>query len=300
MQGPDGDAGSITAIFSSSARAECDERAFVLGAVGIPSVLGFDGERHVLGVAADLAASALAHLRSYERESVVRAPAPPQEAPVFPHAWVGALAFIVVLVAVAIGAGQGLWHVDDFARGALDAARVQGGEWWRAWTALTLHRDIGHLVGNLGGGALFGYLAARQLGVGTAWLLIVTGAAAANLFDASLGPAAYQSVGASTAVFTALGLMSAHSWRSRLRMPLRSAHRWAPLVAGAALLGMMGAGAEGTDVVAHVMGFAAGCLLGVLAAWPRVERWLARTPQWLGGLLALGSIAAAWMMALQG
>jgi len=277
----------------------------MLGAVGIASVLAFDGEYYVLFVDEADAAAAVAHLESYAGEmapvaapEVAPAPSPPVR--IHPHAWIGCLAYIVVLLGVAFAAGQGLWRVDDFARGALDAARVQGGQWWRAWTALTLHRDAAHLMGNLGGGAWFGYLAARQLGVGSAWFLIVTGAAAANLFDAGFGPASYHSVGASTAVFTALGLMAAHSWRTRLHLPQRWALRWAPLVAGVVLLGWLGTAGEGTDVVAHALGFAMGCLLGAMAAWPRIERLLARVPQWLSGLLALGSVSVAWAFALLG
>ncbi len=301
MEGEGNAPAGIAAIFHSALRAECDERAFVLGAVGIPSVLAFDGERYVLGVAGDAAGAALAHLQSYERESAARAPVtPPPPQPVHPHADLGAFVYVVLLIAIAWAVSQGAWRVDDFERGALDAARVQGGEWWRAWTALTLHRDIAHLVGNLGGGALFGYLAARQLGAGLAWLLAVTGAAAANLFDAGLGPASYQSVGASTAVFTSLGLMAGHSWRTRWRLPQRWALRWAPLVGGVALLGLLGTEGAGTDVVAHAFGFAAGGLLGAWAAGATVARWLARVPQWASGALALASIAGAWALALRG
>jgi membrane associated rhomboid family serine protease len=304
-RGQDGVVGAEITIYRSVARADCDERAFMLGAVGIESVLVFDGEQYLLGVDHADAFAALAHLDMYAREAAAaRAPAlpvapsaPPRD---HPHAWVGCLVYTLVLIGVAIAAGKGVWRVDDFERGALDAALVQGGQWWRAWTALTLHRDVGHLVGNLGGGAWFGYLAARQLGVGSAWLLIVTGAAAANLFDAGLGPVSYRSVGASTAVFTALGLMAAHSWRTRLHLPQRWAKRWAPLIAGVVLLGWFGTAGEGTDVVAHALGFAMGCLLGVMAAWPTSTRLLARVPQWLGGLLALASVAAAWVLALQG
>jgi membrane associated rhomboid family serine protease len=275
----------------------------MLGAVAIPSVVAFDGAHFLLGVEPDHAASASVHLDRYASELGAATPllpvATPPPVPLHAHAWVGSLAYVLVLMGVAFAAGQGLWHVDDFRRGALDAALVQGGQWWRAWTALTLHLDAAHLVANLGGGAWFGYLAARQLGVGSAWFLIVTGAAAANLFDAGFGPPSYQSVGASTAVFTALGLMAAHSWRTRVHLPLRSARRWAPLVAGVVLLGWLGTAGEGTDLVAHALGFVMGCALGVLAAQPSIGRFLARVPQWPGGLLAIGSLAAAWAAALR-
>jgi membrane associated rhomboid family serine protease len=176
---------------------------------------------------------------------------------------------------------------------------VQSGQWWRLWTSLTLHVSAEHLFANLAGGVWFGVLAARQLGVGTAWLLIVTGAALANGLEAQWAPPDYRSVGASTAVFTALGLMAAHSWK--IRLPLRQswARRWAPLVAGTVLLGWLGTAGEGTDIMAHLLGFVVGCLFGATAGIAGVERAVDRFPQWLAGLAALASIAVAWSFALR-
>jgi membrane associated rhomboid family serine protease len=171
---------------------------------------------------------------------------------------------------------------------------------------LTLHLDGAHLAANIGAGVWFCYLAAAQIGSGSAWLLIVTGAAAANLIEALLGPPSHLSVGASTAVFTALGLLAAHSWRLRSSYRQRWAVRWAPLVAGVVLLGWFGSGGGGEDsaaptqidIVAHAIGFAVGGLLGALAAQPRARQVLARVPQWLSGLAALASIVTAWGFAL--
>ena len=113
-----------------------------------------------------------------------------------------------------------------------------------------------------------------------------------------LGPSTHLSVGASTAVFTALGLLASYSWRLRLHVPQGWAMRWAPLVAGAVLLGWFGSEGEGTDVVAHALGFLLGCLLGAVAALPSVSRTLERVPQWLTGTLAVLSLAIAWVCAL--
>jgi rhomboid protease GluP len=70
------------------------------------------------------------------------------------------------------------------------------------------------------------------------------------------------------------------------------------LVAGAVLLGWFGTAGEGTDIVAHVLGFAFGCLLGVAAALPRVQTLLDRVPQWLAGVAALAQIGIAWCCAI--
>ena len=289
--------GELQEVFRSVSQPACADRALVLLAVGIQSAIRFDGSEFLLCVDASDAASAVAHLRQYgvENRATPAIPAPPR---VYPNAWVGALLYAVVLVGVALAIASGAWRPEAFDNGALDAGRVQGGQWWRAWTALTLHLDADHLVANLGGGIWFGFLAARQLGSGTAWLLIVSGAALANGLEAVLGPATHRSVGASTAVFTALGLMAAHSWRTRLHLRQSWARRWAPLVAGTVLLGWLGTAGEGTDIVAHAMGFMVGCLLGATAGLGAVERNLNRMPQWLAGTGALASLAVAWAYAL--
>src|SRR5262249_15681565 len=140
--------------------------------------------------------------------------------------------------------------------------------------------------------------AGRQMGVGTAWLLTVTGAALANLLEALLGPAEHRAVGASTAVFAALGAMSAYSWREQLGQRLEWARRWGPLVAGVVLLGWTGTSGEGTDVIAHLGGFVVGAILGATLALPAVRARAERVPQWLSGMLALASLALAWACAL--
>jgi rhomboid protease GluP len=293
----------LTTIFTASSRAACDERALVLTAVGIVCQLDYDGWQYQLGVAPGDVPAARAHLAAYEIErrtvNIHKAAASAAPAPrLHPGAWVGCVIYVAVLYGVARAVSDGLWRSDSFQQGELVAALVQSGEWWRGWTALTLHRDAEHLFANLGAGVWFGWLAARQVGVGTAWLLTVTGAAAANLIDARFGPSAYHSVGASTAVFTALGLTAAHAWRTRRHLPQRWALRWGPLVVGLVLLGWFGSAGEGTDLVAHAMGFAIGIALGALLATRAVELALNRVPQWLTGLAAVGSVLAAWAWAL--
>ena len=269
-------------MFRSPRRRDCEERLLVLTAVGVAGFVARAESEFLLQVPAADAPYAIRHLLQYEAEN--RAPPPPPPPPrVYPHAWVGCVLYVAVLVGVAWALSNGL---------------VQHGQWWRAWTALTLHLDGPHLAANLGAGVWFGYLAARQMGGGTAWLLTVTGAALANLLEGLLGPPEHQAVGASTAVFAALGAMSAYSWRERFQLPQRWARRWGPLIAGVILLGWTGSAGEGTDLVAHVAGFAVGALLGATVALPRFQRLLDRVPQWLTGAAALASLAIAWSCAL--
>jgi rhomboid protease GluP len=292
------DPGDLVTVFRSPHRGACNERLLVLTAVGVEALIVRAESEFLLQVPAAAARYAAQHLRQYEAEN--RAPPPPPPPPrLYPYAWSGCAGYVLVLIGVAWVLSNGLVRLDAFELGELDAARVQAGEWWRAWTALTLHLDGPHLAANLGAGVWFGYLAGRQMGTGTAWLLGVTGAALANLLEALLGPAEHRAVGASTAVFSVLGAMSAYSWRERFALPQRWARRWGPLVAGVILLGWTGSGGEGTDVLAHLGGFVVGALLGATAALPRPRVLLGRVPQAVSGAATLAALTIAWGCALR-
>jgi membrane associated rhomboid family serine protease len=295
-------AAELTTVFRSPRRRDCEERLLVLTAVGVEGVVVLADGEFRLQVPSAAAPEALRHLLQYESENRPPPPLPPPP-PLYPYAWAGCAGYALVLLAVAWAVSSGAVRLDAFELGELDAARVQAGQWWRAWTALTLHLDGPHLAANLAAGIWFGYLAGRQMGSGTAWLLATTGAAIANLLEGLCGPPEHRAVGASTCVFSALGMMSAYSWRERFALPQRWARRWGPLVAGVILLGWTGSGGEGSDVdvdvVAHLGGFAAGALLGAAAALPRLQQRLRRVPQWLTGAAALASLAIAWSCALR-
>jgi rhomboid protease GluP len=283
-------------LYRSTRVDECEDRAFVLTAVGLPNEIARDNDHFVLWVNAYAFAQARYHIEHHTAESLqAQQPVPVLPKPlVHAHAWIGSIVYTAVLLFVSGAIATGLGPLNAFELGDLDAARVQAGEWWRAWTALTLHLDIEHLVLNLGAGIWLGYLAGRRLGYGIAWMLIVTGAALANLLEALGAPPTHRAVGASTAVFAALGLMAAYAWVERYRVQQPWPLRWGPLVAGVILLGWTGSQGENTDVVAHVAGFFVAGLLGALAAWPAVAEHLKRIPQWAGGLVALGSMILAW------
>ena len=285
-------------VYRARRRRVSDERALVLAAVGIPSeVVAFQGW-FVLQVGTRDAARAEAQLDQYERENPPRGVAPPSPVRLFAHAWVGCVAYATWLIGVAYVLSNGLVRLDAFNRGDLYGAGVRSGQWWRAWTSLTLHLSGPHLAGNLLAGVWFGYLAGQQLGVGTAWLLIVVGAGLANLLEGLIGPPGYRSAGASTAVFTALGMMAAHTWWTGRNVRQSWLRRWIPLGAGVVLLGWLGTAGKHTDLMAHLLGFSIGVLLGWAAAWPRIDRRLERVAQWLPGLAAMLIMAIAWARAL--
>ncbi len=131
------------------------------------------------------------------------------------------------------------------------------GENYRAITALFLHADAGHLLGNLAGILIFGAPFIRLAGFGTGpFMLLLTGTLG-NLMTAGLYRTAHLSIGASTSVMGAAGLLTAF----QMTRKQKSLNTVIPLIAGATLVGLLSQG-ERTDVSAHVFGFLSGCILG--------------------------------------
>lgn len=284
-----------TEVFRSFWRSACEERGFVLHAVGIGSVVAWAGRSWVVLVATTDHEAAVAQLERYERENPPRAaPSAPDE--LHPGAWTGSLVYAIVLLAVGYLAGNLAFGADWLGIGSLIGGATRAGEWWRGVTALTLHLDVGHLLANLGFGTVFGLLAGQLLGAGVAWATVLTAATAANLLNAFVQPATHASVGASTAVFATLGLLAAYGWRRRRDAGDRWAYRWAPLIAGVFLLAFTGAGGERTDVLAHLTGFAMGTLAGIAHATWRIPR--SAVVQVGAAVASLVVITCAWIVAL--
>lgn len=157
-------------------------------------------------------------------------------------------------------------HVDRIidAYGA-SADRILHGEVYRAATALMIHADLPHLVGNLAGIALLGTLVCTITGAGVGWLLILLSGISGNLVNALFFQHSHLSIGASTAVFGALGFLAAFQFQRKRRSNSRVQRKraWLPLAGGLALLGFLGTGGH-TDLMAHLFGMLAGICFGVL------------------------------------
>ncbi|RWU02760.1 rhomboid family intramembrane serine protease [Pseudodesulfovibrio sp. S3] len=170
--------------------------------------------------------------------------------------------------------GWGLYPERWLKLGSADAWAILSGEWWRLATALTLHADGPHVVGNAVIGGVFIWLTSRRIGSGLAWFLTLLAGMIGNLFNSMALGVHHNSIGFSTATFGAAGVLAAISpfgvggglhgrgHGSVLRRFLgfvRSA--LVPFGAGLGLLAMLGAGEE-TDLSAHAFGFVAGLGLG--------------------------------------
>lgn len=284
-------------VFEARQRGECQEQALVLDALGIAHLIADGpGNLALLLVPAEQAARAREELGLYAAENRRRPPRPGLR--LHGHGLPGVAGYVLVLIAAFLVQGRVAFGVDWLGAGSLDGAAVRDGEWWRVITALTLHGDAGHLVANLFFGAFFGAFAGQYLGSGVAWATILLAAGAGNGLDLFLLPATHRAIGASTAVFAALGLIAALMWRAEARRTSGWARRYAPLIGAAVLLAYIGTGDAQTDAVAHLTGFIAGIFAG--AAYDvRQPRWL-QSPvvQLAAGLGALALLATCWWLAL--
>jgi rhomboid protease GluP len=191
----------------------------------------------------------------------------------------------------------GRGHIDWFDIGHLQGNLVVSGEWWRAVTALTLHADALHLLGNLAIGGVFVVYLCRDLGSGLAWTLLVLSGTLGNLVNAYVQLPSHSSIGSSTAVFAAVGMLGAISvvtYRHHLR------RRW-PLPAAAALslLALLGTEGKNTDLGAHLFGFGFGFLLGLVTEY--LIGYFGRPRRLLNallGIIAAGITIGAWWAAI--
>jgi membrane associated rhomboid family serine protease len=180
-----------------------------------------------------------------------------------------------------------------FLAGEGSAAAIIGGQSWRVVTALCLHADWTHLLGNVAAMALLGTAVCRLLGPGLGMLLILAAGASGNYLNAAVRGWGHTTVGASTAIFGAVGILAGLAI-IRARPP--RGRGWIPLAAGLALLGLLGTG-EHADLVAHFFGFQMGLGLGMAIAvaspLPLGTRW----QRWLGVVTA-GVVGLAWVLAV--
>ena len=140
------------------------------------------------------------------------------------------------------------------------------GEFFRTITALMLHADAVHLIGNVVGIAIFGTAVGSIMGWGVGWLMILSAGIIGNFANAILIQSGHISIGASTAIFGAIGILSAHQFVKKIRLAVGGRIKaWLPLAGGLALLGFLGAGKH-TDITAHLFGFLAGSILGLVYA----------------------------------
>jgi membrane associated rhomboid family serine protease len=283
---------------------EAQERGLVPAAMELPYWVIREGPDFVLFVEAAAQTAVAEELAKFEAEAAEHrdhVSRPPVNLPklntlsLFVAGWVMSMAWL----------GQNLVSENWTSRGSSLNSAIFQGEWWRLITSLTLHGDLAHFVANLSFGLLFAGFLLPRFGTGVTWLGFVVSGALGNLLNAWFyHTERHSTIGASTAVFGALGMLVAWELVDRWRTP-RSRGWWqlvVPLGGGLALLAYLGAGDERggrVDYMAHLWGFTAGLAMGGLLAWARTYERFPRAAQWLLSTLAVLMPIVAWTCALR-
>jgi membrane associated rhomboid family serine protease len=275
--------------------------ALVLDSRSVPCLIEARDDGSHLLVPPEQYERALCELSCYIRENSNWPPPPPQVRPLFENT----LATLSVLVLLATFhnltridvALPGLGTPDWVALGSAQASKILDGQWWRLVTALTLHADWAHLSSNLIIGGIFVIFLCRELGSGLAWSLLLSAGVLGNLVNAFLQGPGHSSLGASTAVFGAVGILASVSL-VRYRHQLQ--RRWPlPVAAALALLAMLGTEGKNTDLGAHLFGFFYGCCLGVITEYLTDRHGCpGRVLNMLLAVLSVVIVGIAWWMAL--
>lgn len=284
-------------VFRSPHRKASMDSRLVLESVGIQSELIRSANDWIVVVERGDEAASIEELKAYRMDSMSDHHPLTRRSPVFGGAIAGACCYALVIVSIFTLAETRAYEMEWFESGCMRAGDVMSGQLWRTVTALTLHVDLSHLMSNLAFGIFFGILAGRILGGGVAWLTILLAGSLGNLMNAIARDASHTSIGASTAVFSALGILVAHAFREKFSMTPNAMKRWSPLIAGVLLLAFIGVGGERTDVGAHVTGFIAGMVVGWIGVRLPTD-WLDRKyVQEAAGCMAAAILIASWLLA---
>lgn len=182
--------------------------------------------------------------------------------------------------------------------GIMDSAAVNAGQWWRLFTAVTLHADGAHLAANVSTGFLLIGIAMASYGAGFGLAAAYLAGAGGNLAALFIYPTTHRSLGASGMVMAALGLAATQTvihWKRNLSLRNRLIIRsFAAAVSILLLLGLN----PNSDVIAHVGGFVFGCVLGcALHLLPRSVRENTTLNQ-ICVLLTVSWVIFTWWLAM--
>lgn len=281
-------------------RAAAGQHALVLVAAGIDCQVVTDGARVAIRVEAANAAAAVSELAAYAADNR-HSTAPPLRLRPFRAGFAGAMVYCCVLLFVYGAAARGTLSIDWLSIGDAQADLIVTGDWWRALTALGLHADDAHLFANMIAGVFLALVLSQILGSGFAWFLILVAGGLGNAANAFFQASGHAAIGASTAIFGALGLLAVLMTRYQRSFLRRGLRRWAPIAAGLMLLAFLGVEGDRIDVGGHIAGFVAGGLLGagVLSLGEPATR-VYGSAQYAFGTFALVLFAGAWFVGLAG
>ncbi len=282
-----------TLVFKPSDSSLLNTYSLVLSAVNIPHTIKYnlDGTLELL-IADHLREKALYEITSYLQENQDWPPLPPASPSFNPP--FKAMSFIVIGCLVFIYSISGDWHPESiwFTKGAGDSTAIlQDGEYYRLITPLMLHADLVHLMGNcfLGGFLLHFYF--KLTGNGLGLFIMLTTATIANYINVLAHGPEHYFVGFSTAVFSVIGVLCTSGYQKSTSTV--NFHLFMPVMAGIALLALLGAGGERTDLGAHFFGLVSGMIAGMFLRTRKAKA--IRQSNILQSVLGILTCSIAWI-----
>ena len=252
--------GDFEVLYSSLPQKRADLLILILASQNIPVQAIRNAHRFDLYVHKKDRSNAMDSIQQYDAENRLFRMRPP---PIPPSFFLNRTTFIIMLIMCLVhGAGlfSGL-HDQLVLKFGASSLFIRQGQTYRAITALFLHTDVRHLAGNLAGLVFFAgpVISITGYGIGTFFLLYT--AAFANLVNAQFHKTAFLSIGASTLVMSAMGLLTA--WQlTRTKDRHMAKGRLFSVVAGMTLVAFFSQG-ERTDIGAHILGFLSGLFWGL-------------------------------------
>jgi len=279
-------------------RQKLREYALVLQSMQIPHELRRDHVGGYLVIGEQDRERAVEAIRLYETENRDWPPRRVRERLPYPRSLVAPLVLLSLVIFFMVTgpvADGSTW----FVRGRAISDRILGDQPWRAVTALTLHADALHIAGNALSGSIFLSIVNRRLGNGRGTLTVLVAGALGNVANAiHYYPGIHRSIGASTAVFAAVGVLAATQLVANHRKKTRVTwlDRLGPIAGGLTLLGMMGSNPE-SDLTAHLYGFLVGLIVGIPVALRAKGQRTSKLAQRAYGSLALLIVLGSWTLA---
>ena len=211
---------------------------------------------------------------------------------IFNGVWV---AVLIMVVYIAVGDNREMF-TDIY---GASASKIMAGEMYRTVTALLLHADTVHLIGNMVGIALFGAVVCAINGAGVGWLMILFSGCFGNYLNALLYQSHHTAVGISTAIFGAVGMMATYQFWNKFRQSGERYKAWLPIAGGIALLGILGSGEGRVDIMAHLFGFCCGIFIqavyqGFVVIWHKQVLPMRYQVTGAGVCLAVLVMACIW------
>jgi len=274
---------------------QADAYGLVLDAYGLPYTMRTSGTGWQIWVDETIHERALELIEQYIKENQTLSMQDTQESETYGRTFTGIWASLTLMAfSIAVNmTGSADRIVREFGASSYD---ILHGDIYRTVTALMLHTSYPHLAGNMAGTAIFGTAVCSITGAGVGWLMILLTGILGNLANATLFGYGHISIGASTAVFGAVGILVAYQFIRKITITGQRMKAWLPLAGGLALLGLLGS-SKHADLTAHLFGFIAGICLGLLYAL-YLRGLLKNKHQIYCMVVTIGTVVLSWSQAL--